>query len=402
MKIIKKVLLLTISYCILIGFNNVYANEPLAKNIKGNQSNEKNTIDLPNIKAPKKWRIIYAEAGPYIDYAQIFSSTIKALAKIGLIENANFPPIQEATDSKVVWDWLVENAGGDYIEFVKDGFYSADWNEENRFFQKSQILERIREKNDIDMILAFGTAAGIDLATDQHKVPTISISVTDAVQAGIIDSVEDSGHDHVHGQVEIGRYERQLSIFYDIFKFKKLGVPVPNTDAGKASIALPSIEKVSKELNFEIVPCYMDMFGTEEEQFLGLKACISTLSTSSDAIYMTTTTGMQWDKMPQLLEPIIKEGIPSFSQSGLLETKLGILMSIAQSSFDNEGTHSAEAIAKIIGGVKPRDISQVFEGPLGLSINLKMAILIGWNPTFEILAAVDNIYQEIYSYDQIQ
>ena len=49
----------------------------------------------------------------------------------------------------------------------------------------------------------------------------------------------------------------------------------------------------------------------------------------------------------------------------------------------------------MLNGTKPRDISQIFTGPLGMAINLKMAILIGWDPPLEVLAAVDRIYLEL-------
>ena len=348
----------------------------------------------------KKWRIIYIEGSSYTDFPYILSATVKHMAKLGIIENGKIPAENSGT-SKEIWEWLSANAGGKHVEFLADGFYSTQGKSQALVNNKTAILERIQKSNDIDMIFAFGTAAGIDMATDEHSIPTLSMSVTDAVQAGIIKSTEDSGLDHVHGQVEIGRYERQLSIFHDIFKFKKLGVPVPNTKAGRASIAMPSIEKSAKELGFEIVPCELDLSATDAVFFENLRACLNTLSQTSDAIYLTTNPGMQWDKMPELLAPIIQAGIPSFSQNGLVETKLGVLLSIAQNSFDNEGIHGAETVGKIIAGAKPRDLDQVFEGPLGLAINLKMAMLIGWNPPFEILAAVDTIYQEFYDIDAI-
>ncbi len=347
-----------------------------------------------------KWRLLYIEGGPYIDFPFIFNATIDGLHALGLIENKYPYPITHERDTQKVWKWLSENAGGDYIEFVDDAFYTGDWDDGKRVKNKSDILERIKTHNDIDIILTFGTAAGLDMATDEHNIPTLSMSVTDAVQAGIIQSTEDSGLDHVHGQVEIGRYERQLSIFYDIFKFKKLGVPVPNTEEGKASVAYGDIVRVAEKLDFDVVPCEMEIFDNEDMVFNNLHQCIDTLSKSSDAIYMTTTAGMQWDKMSTLLEPIIHAGIPSFSQSGLMETKLGVLMSVAQNSFANEGMHGAEAVLGVIEGASPRSLPQVFEGPLGLAINLEMAILIGWMPSFEVLATADIVYQEIFSVEE--
>ena len=132
-----------------------------------------------------------------------------------------------------------------------------------------------------------------------------------------------------------------------------------------------------------------------DQSFANLRQCLATLARTSDAIYITTNSGVQWNRMKELLQPIIEAGVPSFSQSGIEETKLGVLMSLAQSSFGSEGTFGAESVAKVMAGARPRDVGQVFESPLGLAINLKMAMLIGWNPPFEILAAVDAIYQDI-------
>lgn len=347
--------------------------------------------------AVPKWRLIYVEGGPYIDFPYIFKATVDAMQDLGLIEKTYPYDIVNESSTREIWAWLAKNAGGDYVEFVEDGFYSANWDDDIRKQNKKNILERINTSKDIDVIMTFGTGAGRDMATNEHTVPTLSMSVTDAVQAGIIASKEDSGLDHVHGQIEVGRYERQLSIFYDIFQFKKLGVPVPATDEGKASVAYNDIIKTGKALGFEIVPCELDFYSQDLLAFTNLQQCISTLAPQVDAMYMTTNVGMQWDKMQALLAPIIKAEIPSFSQSGLMETKLGVLMSIAQSSFDSEGIHGATALKELIEGAKPRDIGQTFEGPLGIALNLEMARLIGWNPPFEILVAVDMVYQEIHS-----
>jgi len=70
-------------------------------------------------------------------------------------------------------------------------------------------------------------------------------------------------------------------------------------------------------------------------------------------------------------------------------------MSLAQASFADIGLFEAEAIAAVINGKKAREINQIFEPELGLAINLKSAMKIGWNPPLEVLSAVDEIYQQI-------
>lgn len=358
------------------------------------------THTLPSIacaKEQKVWRVIYVEGGSYTDYQQIFAGTIRGLAKLGLIPNGNVPVPKGTESTKGMWDWLVANANGGRIEFLPDGHYSAEWDEKQRAANKKAILAR----NDVDMIFAFGTWAGRDFATDEHSIPTFSMSVTDAVDAGIVASVEDSGRDHVHAQLEPGRYYRQLATFHDIFKFKRLGVPFEDSPEGRSSIAMPEIERSAQELGFTIVPCTAQ-FNVPDLDLAAdnLLQCLETLSEKTDALYLTVTAGMQGHRMVDLLQPAIKNSLPTFSQSGPNETELGVLMSLAQASFDDVGLFEANAIASVINGAKPRDVNQVFEGPLGLAINLRMAMLIGWDPSFDVLAAVDTIHRQIKNTEQ--
>lgn len=73
----------------------------------------------------------------------------------------------------------------------------------------------------------------------------------------------------------------------------------------------------------------------------------------------------------------------------------GALLSVAQSNAAEEGRFSAGLVEAILKGARPRDLSPVFESPVSMALNLFMATLIGWNPPLEVLAAVDEFYQEM-------
>lgn len=350
-------------------------------------------------KAPahpaKKWRVAYIEGGGYTDYQHILAATAKGLAELGIIAAGDVPIPKGTDDTRPIWDWLAEHAGGDRLVFLKDGYYSANWDAAQRTANRQALIDRIRKRGDVDMILAFGTSAGLDMASADISVPVFSMSVTDAVQAGIAKSLEDSGRDNLHAQIDPDRYKRQIAVFHDIFGFKKMGVPYEDTPEGRSDVSLSAIESAADELGIELVRCTAALNVPSDQSFSNLKQCISQLAKTSDAIYLTTNSGMQWNRMRELLQPLIKEGVPSFSQSGIEETKLGVLMSLSQSSFSSEGRFGAEAIAKVMDGMRPRDVGQVFDSSIGLAINLEMARLIYWDPPFEILLAADAIYQDI-------
>ena len=276
----------------------------------------------------KRWRAAYIEGGGYTDYQRILTATAKGLAELGIIADGDVPIPEKTDDTRPIWDWLAEHAGGDRLEFLKDGYYSANWDAPQRAANRKALLDRIRERGDVDMVFAFGTWAGLDMATADIAVPVFSMSVTDAVQAGISKSLEDSGRDNLHTQIDPERYKRQLAVFHDIFGFKKLGVPYEDTPEGRSDVSLAAIESAADELGIELVRCTTALNVPPDQSFANLRQCISQLAETSDAVYLTTNSGMQWNRMRELLQPLIEAGVPSFSQSGIEETKLGVLMSL--------------------------------------------------------------------------
>jgi len=355
---------------------------------------------LPFLASPasaeeKVWRAIYVEGGPFSNYQKTLAFTARGLERLGLIRNGAVSIPEGSESSKEMWGWLAQNAAG-RIAFLDDGHYSAEWDAQKRIEIRNDILERIRTRGDVDMIIAMGTWSGADMAEKDLGIPVFSMSVTDAVSAGIVASVEDSGKDNVHAQLEPGRFRRQLSMFHEIFRFKRLGVPFEDTPEGRNTCAMDEIVATARELGIELVLAAAPLDVADEEQaFRNLKGCVDRLLTQgADALYLTyTSTPMS--RIPGLMKPVSEAGIPSFAQAGPDLVKYGVLMSLAQAGFDDIGNFEAEAIAAVIGGRKPRDVSQVFEPELGLAINLKTAMAIGWNPPLEILAAVDEIYKSI-------
>ena len=197
----------------------------------------------PKTNNGKKWRIGYYEGGEYIDYQKIFTETIKGLMKLGWIEPAKLPP-QKGEQTKDLWDWLATKAKSKYLHFVKDAHYSANWDDKLREKTAKKVIKRLTEKKDIDLIIAMGTWAGQDLANNNHSTPTEVVSASDPVAAGIIKSVEDSGYDHVHAQIDPYRFERQVRVFHDIIGFKKMGIFYEDTVANVREVsANPTLDE---------------------------------------------------------------------------------------------------------------------------------------------------------------
>ena len=83
-----------------------------------------------------------------------------------------------------------------------------------------------------------------------------------------------------------------------------------------------------------------------------------------------------------------------FSQSGSVEVRQGVLLSIATSGFRHVAAYHADKIAKILNGAKSRSLPILFEDPSKIAINLKTAQLISFDPPVDILGAADEIYAD--------
>ncbi|SLM30596.1 ABC-type uncharacterized transport system, periplasmic component [Desulfamplus magnetovallimortis] len=348
----------------------------------------------PKLNNGQKWKIGYYEGGNYIEYKKTLIATVKGLINLGWIDNTEIEDLP-GDDTKTLWKWFGTNLKSNYITFVEDAYYSSGWKDDLRKTQISDLIERLNTKKDIDIMIAMGTWAGQDLANNDHSTPTIGLAISDALSSGIIKSYEDSGFDHLHARVDPLRYERQVQIFHDILEFNKLGIMYEDTVRGRSYACVDKVETVAKEKGFEIVRCFIQA-GVDDKKVAeeSVKKCFSELCSKADAIYVTLHMGVNNNTLPELVEIANKSGIPTFSQSGSEEVKYGLLMSISQAEFKYVGEYHAEIMAKFFNGAKMRELSQLFEEPSKIAINLKTAEKIGYDPPVDILSAADEIYND--------
>lgn len=190
------------------------------------------------------------------------------------------------------------------------------------------------------------------------------------------------------------RYGCQVRLFHQIIGFKKLGVAYDNDVAGRTYAAIDKVEKVADETGFEIIRCHTReedetetiSLPVEEER---LKKCFREISEKADAIYATQHTGINDNTIPELVHIANSHRLPTFSQASSEQVKYGFLMSISQTNFDYVGRFHAKTIAKIFNGAKPRDLNQIFEDPTRISINLKTAKIIGYDPPLDVMSIAD-------------
>jgi ABC-type uncharacterized transport system substrate-binding protein len=343
----------------------------------------------------RKWRVGYLEGGDYINYPLNLRAIVDGLARLGWVEPLEVPKFKGADDTREMWAWLSKNAGSKTLEFAPDAYWSSGWDDEKRKKIKEEVVARLRDKGDIDLMIAMGTWAGQDLANNDHSVPTMVVSTSDPIKSKIIVSAKDSGYDHLHAKVDPDRYANQVKLFYEVVGFGRLGLVYEDSVDGRTYAALEDVQRVADELGFKLVKCEAPFSGISvAEATEGVIKCHRELAGKVDALFLTVHRGVVCEAMPEIMEPLLERELPTWSQRGSREVRQGVLMSISRADFSEIGLFHARVMDRIFNGAKPRDLGQVFQDPKAIAINLETAQRIEYDPSFDILAAADEIFEE--------
>jgi len=354
---------------------------------------------LPKSNAGKPWRIAYLETRPFVNYAATLANLTMRLDRLGWVEDSKGIPFEKGqVDARVIWEWL-SHRHGKYLQFLRDGFYSFEnLNPDEINALTENIISRLSTQKDIDLILVMGTESAQKISTDRHSIPVISMSTSNAMQSGIVKEAEYSGRDHIWAHMDPFRYERQIDIFYDIFKFKKLGLIFDDDQAGRSFSAYEDIMKVAKKRNFSVIVenvLQPKKYGANKDKFIDdLKLGYTKLSSKVDAVYHGLFIGSDPKKLSVPLSPLIEKKIPVFAQQ-VDDVSAGALMSLARADFSGVADFGAKAMIRVIKGEKAGSIPQIYENSPNIIINLDVAKKIGYKPNFELLLGADEVIHEI-------
>lgn len=377
--IFKNVLVLFVAFGIV--YTNAYANV--------------NSFNLNKCsKGEKNLRVAVVQAGFFGDYGKVFRNMCFTLANDGYFNPINDIPLEFTAGD--TYQNIAKISKNGCIELLEDGLYDGKWDENLILKTTNDLKDRIKNKKDVDLVWAFGTVAGKNFADSSLNVPVMVITPTDAESAGIIGLGEFSDKKNIHVQKEKNRYKSELLIFHDLFKFKNLGIVIDSDPKQQLSQAINIIEEVSKLKNFNIVSCMGPVFAEATDNKLDtLKRCSMELANKDiDAFYLPVGCETT-DEFYSCIKPLIDKGIPTFSQLGDSQVAYGMLLSLSDSDMTEAGAFEAKVVEQIYNGKKPHEISQYYYAPLNLALNLQTAKTIGWKPNFEMLIAVDKIFQTI-------
>lgn len=342
----------------------------------------------------RPWRVGYYEGGPYLEYPRHLRAVAKALAEMGWVADTELPPADGTQRTQELWKAICRRMSSEYIRFVPQAYWSANWNKQRRRDNRQDVLRRL-ENGEIDLMIAMGTWAGVDLR-DGHSVPTMVVSTTDPIQAGISNSAHDSGRDHLHAKCDPDKYIRQGRAFHNIARFKRLGVVAEDTEEGYLYANVSDLRKVGREMGFRVVVVHAAETGISDEQCRQNAArAIGELAPQVDAIWISDHRGEHPSNLPDILEPAFSHDVVTWSPLGPRHVRRGVLLGMVERDIAEVGRYHARVMAAIFHGATPRDLPQIFEDPKTLAVNLQIARRIGFHVPDSLLSVADQVYTTI-------
>jgi len=316
----------------------------------------------------KIYRIGYLEGGSYWIFSQEFDAIKKSLSDMG---------------------WK------DKIEFPKDAHFSPGWGDDKKQ-QWSESAEKLMARNDIDLIIAAGTdAIAALLKANNRRTPIVGISASDPIKSKFVLNEKDSGVDNFTVRIVPNQFKRMFEIFHDVVGFKRLALIYYDTENGKRYTNLDDAHLVAKERGFEVIEYKkVSESGTAADCLKGLQELASQ---KIDAFFIPSLTCFDWktSDVKMLSDFMSEKKIPTFARNGTRDVKAGALMGFSTVDFSGRGKFVADKIVRIFQGEKPRSLPMIDNAIPKISINLYVAKKIGFNPPFDILAASDELFQEI-------
>ena len=344
---------------------------------------------IPRLNNGRKWNIAYLQSGESSHNTQILKALVDGLARLGWLKPLNWGGLAKDADSRQCWNYVSANISSDYLVFAKDAYWSSGWQNSQRYRNRKEILLRLNDAKDIDLVIAMGTWSGQDMATNLHKVPVLVISSINPKTAGIIQDGE-QGLQHIFAKYDPDMIARQIRMFHLLTGFKKLGVVYDPADSVKLYSNIEELKSASGEKKFELIIKTVSYSALPPaESARALYKAYGELSKEADAIWVTAIVDSVW--LPEIMKSVHKSKVPTWSPYGERFVEAGVLFSVRTFPAENAAEY-AETVAMIFNGILPRSIDPAISNRYELIINHATARLIDYKIPRGLLFATDNNY----------
>jgi ABC-type uncharacterized transport system substrate-binding protein len=341
-----------------------------------------------------KFRIAYIDIDPYNPTFRLLYYAIESLKADGWISYTELPYDPEKdVDSQGLINWLIDNAESEYIEFVREANYYTYFNPELEAEIKESLISLATSEPGIDVIVAMGTGPSALAKELNLNIPILMYGVADPVGSGLIESVEDSGNDYIWAHVDPSVYSRQLQYYYDTFHFSNVGVIYDD----EIIASVPDYRSVAETNGFTLTEYQLTKTAEDEAYYQNVeKICRRMVEEDKvDAFVLMTSVLSDPVRAKEIFQVFYDENIPVFAQVDIRFVQDGAcLMVVEPRDAVGLGPVFSNIFGSVLNGTKPRDLEQEAISSPYLILNLNVADLIDYKPTYEMLIACEKIICE--------
>ncbi|HLQ75369.1 MAG TPA: ABC transporter substrate-binding protein [Alloiococcus sp.] len=281
------------------------------------------------------------------------------ITKIGILQFIDHNSLNKAQEGFV--DGL-EEAGYTDGENIEIEVLNAQGDQSNLQSMSEQLT------NNNELVLGIATPTAQSLAMANQNIPQLFTAVTDPVEAGLVDSLENPGG-NITGTSDMADIESQVNLLIEIADNPEVIGLIYNSSEVNSQIqvdqAVEVIESRGLDTNIQTVTSTNDVQQT-----------LSNLATNSDAIYIPTdnvlsATAATVGEIAKDNNVPIVPGSTDMVENGGLAT-LGI-------DYYNLGKQTAKLAVSILEGEEPSNLPVESTEDFDLVINEEMAEAIGIN-----------------------
>lgn len=338
-----------------------------------------------------KFKIAYVDIDPY--YNETFKMlyyVIEELKESGWIYYDKLPfDVETYSDSCGLINWLADNAQSEYLEFDKTANYYTRGTSEKEIYDS--LSDHINAKHDIDMIISMGTEAGVLMEKFDFDVPLLMYGVVNAVNSGLVRSEEYSGYKNRWAHVDDTAYIRQMQKYHNIFRFNNIGMVYGD----EVTCAIPHYETAARENGFNITKYQLARSEYSEDEYyrrLGEIYRDMINDDKVDAYILNTDVIPDANTARKMLSVFFEAGIPVFTQIGISYTLEGAsLMTIDVRDPSSSAEFMVSTIGAVLNGTDPSELKQEYASAPYMVLNLNVADLIGYKPSFDLLLSCEKL-----------
>lgn len=340
----------------------------------------------PNTPFVDKKVIAYVEDGDSVTTLKSLRSTLNQLIKMGWFYPIEIPCTCEFSCSKDLWNWAARNLQSDYLKLSTKYTYSLGWNEGKVSDFRTKFLDEVTcPTANVSLIIGMGNMSGRILAQSSINLPITIFNARNPGDAGYTNENLFSSKPNVFVAVNKSYSMYQLRMFYSATHFRDLGVIYRDTKAGRADAGLKTIYNLAAEYGFKVHTYVLDAHNEPGDEML---RGILKLAPEVDALFVPELPGFTYQNIKALRLPILTNQIPSFAQQGEDMVHQGLLMSHAPRDYTAVGQFYASVIGRVLNGIPPNNIPQLYSPELGLYINKETAEIINFKiPTVASITA---------------